>query len=118
VEDDLAAICEAARDAGARWAGTVLLRLPGSVAAVFEERMRQALPHKADKVLSRIRETHGGQLYDPRWLHRQRGDGPYAAAARRLFESTVKRYGLDATLWDEDRPTTFHRPGEQLRFSF
>src|SRR5207253_116313 len=43
-DEDIPRILAAARDAGATSAGFVLLRLPGSVKAVFEQRLRTALP--------------------------------------------------------------------------
>jgi DNA repair photolyase len=70
------------------------LRLPGSVKAVFEERLRANLPLQADRVLHRIRETRGGALYDPRFSVRGRGEGIYAEAIKRLFQSTAARLGL------------------------
>ena len=45
----------AARAAGAAWAWTGLVNLPGSVAAVFEERLRAAAPLRADGVMARLR---------------------------------------------------------------
>ena len=74
----------------------MLLRLPGSVKVVFEERLRAALPLTADRVLHRIRETRGGELYDPRFGVRGRGEGHYAQAIRTLFETTAVRFGLRA----------------------
>ena len=41
--------------------GWTLLRLPGAVKQVFEERVRVAMPLAADKILHRIRETRGGK---------------------------------------------------------
>lgn len=93
---EIPSVLEAARDAGATSAGCVLLRLPGSVAQVFEERLRAAMPLSAERVLHRIRETRGGALYDPRFGVRGRGEGPYAAAIRGLFETTARRLGLRA----------------------
>ena len=87
-------ILAAARDAGAVSAGHVLLRLPGSVKAVFEERLRAALPLSAARVLHRIRETRGGKLYDPRFGARGRGEGPYADAIHTLFNASAARLGL------------------------
>src|SRR5262249_27317009 len=81
--------------AGATRAGCVLVRLPGSVKQVFEERLRAALPLTADRVLHRIRETRGGQLYDPRFGKRGRGEGTYAEAIRTLFETTAARLGVE-----------------------
>src|SRR5947208_13641918 len=68
---DIPSILEAAHAAGARRAGFVFLRLPGSVKQVFEERLRAALPLRAERVLARVREARGGKMYDPRWRIRQ-----------------------------------------------
>lgn len=86
----------AARDAGATSAGCVLLRLPGPVAQVFEERLRVAMPLAVDRVLHQIRETRGGALYDPRFGVRGRGEGAYADTIRALFVATARRLGLRA----------------------
>ena len=93
-DQDVPKILAAAREAGAVEAGYVLLRLPGSVKVVFEERLRRALPLAAERVLHRIRETRGGELYDPRFGVRGRGEGTYALAIRTLFLTTAARLGL------------------------
>jgi DNA repair photolyase len=109
-DGDIPRLLEAARDAGATHAGWVLLRLPGSVKAVFEERLRAALPLRADRVMARIRETRGGALYDTRWRVRQRGEGEYAAFIGQLFAGTKQRLGYPVDDEDSDPPTTFRRP--------
>lgn len=111
---DIPAILEAAKAAGARRAGFVFLRLPGSVAQVFEERIRRALPLRAERILARVREARGGKLYDPRWGVRGRGQGEYAGLIRTLFESTARRLGLNQ---DFHGPAgdTFRRPGRGLQ---
>lgn len=93
-DEDIPKILSAARDAGATHAGSVLLRLPGSVKTVFEERVRAALPLSADRVLHRIRETRGGQLYDPRFGARGRGEGTYALAIQTLFQTWARKLGF------------------------
>jgi len=93
-DHDVPRILAAARAAGASDAGYVLLRLPGSVKTVFEERLRASLPLTADRVLHRIRETRGGELYDSRFGVRGRGEGNYALAIRTLFTTTAARLGL------------------------
>lgn len=105
----IADVLGAARDAGATSAAYVLLRLPGSVKAVFEERLRAALPLRAEHVLSRLRDTHGGALYDARFTTRQRGEGEYAATIAALFETTSRRLGLDRDFTCEGG-ATFRRP--------
>jgi len=115
-DEDIAAVLSAAKDAGATSAGYVLLRLPGSVKAVFQERLRAALPERADRVLHRIRETRGGNLYDSRFGIRGRGEGLYAEAIKSLFQTTARRLGLDTSCSDWG-PTPFRRPpkvGSQL----
>jgi DNA repair photolyase len=93
-DQDIPRILAAAAEAGAVSAGYVLLRLPGSVKQVFEERLRAQLPLAAERVLHRIRETRGGQLYDARFGVRGRGEGPYAASIGTLFRAAAARAGL------------------------
>jgi DNA repair photolyase len=118
-DEDVPRVLAAAREAGATSAGYVLLRLPGSVRAVFEERVRAAFPDRAAKILARIRETRGGALYDPRFLVRGRGEGVYAETLRALFEQTVRRLGFPVDDEEEEpAPSTFRRPeraGTQLK---
>ncbi|MGE0870936.1 MAG: radical SAM protein [Kofleriaceae bacterium] len=109
-DSQLIGVLERAAECGATMAGWSLLRLPGVVKQVFEERIRVALPLAADKVLHRIRETRGGEkLYDARFHTRGRGEGPYAETIATLFDTTVARLGLNKRE-DSDGPTTFCRP--------
>jgi DNA repair photolyase len=94
-DQDIPKILAAAREAGARSAGHVMLRLPGPVKTVFEERLRAALPLSAERVLHRVRETRGGKLYDSRFGVRGRGEGTYADAIHALFERAAARAGLN-----------------------
>jgi DNA repair photolyase len=113
-DDAIAEILMRARAAGATSADMVLLRLPGNVKAVFEERVREAFPLTAEKILHRIRETRGDKLYDSRFFVRGRGEGPYASMIQALFAQCCKRLGLntreqlDATF--PPPRSTFQRP--------
>ena len=111
-DESIALTLQAARDAGATGAGYVLLRLPGSVKEVFEQRLRQSLPLRAEKVLHRIRETRGGALYDSRFGLRGRGEGPYAQALEALFAASCQKLGF-RNEWDEQGPTPFQRPPKE-----
>jgi DNA repair photolyase len=93
-DEEIPKVLAAARDAGARSAGYVLLRLPGPVRQVFEERLRAAMPLRIDRILHRIRETRGGALYDSRFDVRGRGEGTYARAIHSLFLTAATRLGL------------------------
>lgn len=108
-EPDVPAILRAARDAGAVSAGRAVLRLAGSVRGVFAERARAALPLRAERILARTREVHGGRLCDPRFGARQRGDGAHADALAALFDATAARLGLATSPSPEPR-RTFERP--------
>jgi DNA repair photolyase len=116
-DEDVPRILSAAKEAGATSAGYVLLRLPGPVKSVFEERLRAHLPLRAERVLHRIRETRGGKLYDSRWNVRGRGEGFYADALGSLFEATARKLGLDGGAWEKGFGNSFRRPahhGSQL----
>jgi DNA repair photolyase len=109
-DEEIPRVLEAARKAGARRAHWLLLGLPGSSKAVFEARLREALPERAGRVLHRVREVHGNALYDSRFGVRRRGTGPHADALAALFDAAARRLGL-ATGRAEDEPgTTFRRP--------
>jgi DNA repair photolyase len=116
-DEDMPAILEAARDAGATRAGFTFLRLPGPVAGIFEDRLRERVPLRADRVLSRVRAARGGKLYDPRFGARMRGQGPYAEAAVALFEATTKRLGFETSGGGPPAPRrdTFQRPDRSLQ---
>ena len=119
-DEEIADILTAARDAGATRAGRVLLRLPGPVKEVFEERLRASLPLRAEKVLRRIKETRGGKMYDSRFGVRGTGEGVYAEAITALFERTAERLGLRThemgTDLSPEKRATFERPARgQLR---
>lgn len=114
-DEDIPLVLEAAAEAGASRAHFTFLRLPGPVAQVFAERITEAFPMRAEKILRRIREARDGRLNDPRFGNRMRGEGPYAAAAQAMFESHAKRLGLLAPPFEpDDTPTTFRRPTDQL----
>lgn len=116
-DDQIPKLLEAARDAGAQWASWTLLRLPGTVAEVFPERLRAAMPLSADKVLHRIREARGGdKLTDGKYHSRFRGQGGYADFIATLFSTTAKRLGLDPRFdrpdgrYYDEGPSRFRRP--------
>jgi DNA repair photolyase len=119
---DIPAILERAAACGARSAGHIALRLPRSVAPVFLSRLRSALPLKAARVESRIREMRGGGLNEARFGRRMGGEGEYWKSVKSLFELTARRLGFETARRDESPalPTPPDRPVElhQLSFDF
>ena len=113
-EDDIPKILARAREAGARDAVYVLLRLAGSVEPVFLERMGRNFPDRITKITNRIKEVRGGKLSDSRFFRRHEGDGTYWQMIERLFEMGRRRAGFtDGEV--PPVPDTFRRPGcEQM----
>lgn len=115
-DSDLPLVLAAARDAGARFASTILLRLPGPVREVFVERLHAALPERAAKVVHQIEQCRGGGMSDSRFGARMRGTGERWRVIEALFETTRRRLGYEE--WPKvPDPSPFRRPGqaEQLR---
>jgi DNA repair photolyase len=92
------AILEAVKDAGARSAGYVMLRLPLTVKPVFFEWLERTHPGLKSKVEARLRSLHDGELYQSNWGHRQRGRGEFADAYAATFALFAKKHGLDRTV--------------------
>ncbi|TFL17811.1 PA0069 family radical SAM protein [Jannaschia formosa] len=93
-DHEVEAILRAARDAGAQAASMIPLRLPLEVAPLFEEWLREHVPDRARKVLNRVREFHGGKLYDAGFGHRMRGRGGHADLLQARFHRACGELGL------------------------
>ncbi|MBI5432510.1 MAG: PA0069 family radical SAM protein [Planctomycetes bacterium] len=92
-ESQIPEILARARDAGARQAFMLLLRLPTSVRPVFEARLRAALPERAERVFAAWGELRAGQSSRSAFGARMRGEGPRWAAIQRLYDLTARRLG-------------------------
>jgi DNA repair photolyase len=106
-------ILERAHDAGAQSAFMTLLRLPAEVKDVFLESLKSNLPTHSDKVIGRLKELRGGEIYRPEFGARMRGEGPLWEAIQFLFRSNCERLGLNKER-ERRRPKTFKRPQRQL----
>jgi DNA repair photolyase len=89
------AILRAVRDAGARTAGYVTLRLPFAVKDLFADWLERHFPERKERVLGRLRGVRGGKLNDSTFGRRMRGDGEWADVFSRMFKLLVRRLGLD-----------------------
>src|SRR5690606_39628273 len=65
--------CALPISAGARSAGYILVRLPLELKELFEGWLDAHYPLKKQRVLSLIRDTRGGALYEATWGTRMRG---------------------------------------------
>ena len=112
-DHEVPAIVKACGEAGAQFAGYVVLRLPWAVAPLFERWLDEHFPARKEKVLGRIRHMRGGEkLYDSRWRKRQEGEGIFAEQIASMFQVACRRARMG------ERPTlstaSFRRPNEQL----
>jgi DNA repair photolyase len=93
-DHELPAILKAAADAGARYAGYIVLRLPYAVKGLFGDWLGRHYPDRREKVLGRVRDIRGGELNDPRFISRMRGEGEIARQIEALFTMGCRRAGL------------------------
>ena len=111
-DHEVPSILKACGEAGAQFAGYVVLRLPWAVAPLFERWLDEHFPGHKEKVLGRIRSMRGNKLYDYRWGKRQEGEGIFAEQIGTMFEVAKRRAAIG------DRPqlstAAFRRPNEQL----
>jgi DNA repair photolyase len=114
---ELERILERAAAAGVRQAGYVLLRLPLEIGDLFTEWLQANCPDRANRVLSLMRSTRGGKLYEAKWGERMTGEGPYAWMIGRRFELAAERLGLNEAAVElrTDLFTPPTLPGQQLK---
>ena len=113
---DIPGLLQRAKDCGATKAFINMLRLPGSVAPYFEQRLREKLPTRADRVLNRIRDARGGKLNSSTFHERMHGKGQYWNAQEKLFEVYCKKLGFNEQrvgTGNVEKIHTFRRPNAQ-----
>jgi DNA repair photolyase len=117
-DSDIPQLLKRAHEAGARGAFMTMLRLPGSVAPYFEERLRAALPLRADRIMRRIREARGGKLNESQFGARMRGKGQFWEMIDEVFRLHCRRLGLNHSMEAKEASAarnTFRRPSNQTR---
>ena len=103
-----------AHEAGARTAWMTMLRLPGSVAPYFEQRLRERLPTKAQRILNHIREERGGRLNSAEFGARMKGTSAQWKVTEQLFKLHCKRLGFNSERYmSGKKKPTFRRPSPQ-----
>lgn len=111
---ELEHLLQAAHGAGAQSAAYMLLRLPLEVAPLFEQWLHDHYPQRAAHVLSLIRQSGGGELYDSRFGVRMRGEGVFAELLEQRFRKAARQLGFagrEALALD---CTAFCPPGGQM----
>jgi DNA repair photolyase len=113
-DHEMPAILKAAAEAGAGAAHFTVVRLPYSVAPLFERWLETHFPDRKEKVLNRLRAMHGGKLYDAQWGTRFRGEGIFAEQIEQMFDVARRKAGIK-NAGRELSTAAFRRPtGAQL----
>jgi len=94
-DHELEAILIRARQAGASRAGYILLRLPGELKELFQEWLAAHAPDRERRVLKRMREFRGGELYRSEFGSRMRGAGRHAELLATRFELACRQNALN-----------------------
>ena len=113
-DSELERLLEAAKDAGAQSAAYMMLRLPLEVAPLFEQWLHDHYPQRASHVLSLIRQSRGGELYDSRFGARMRGEGVFAELLAQRFNKAIRRLELNRRDGYELDCSAFCPPGGQM----
>jgi len=93
-DSEIPAIMQAAKEAGAQFAGYTVVRLPFSVKDVFALWLEEHFPGMKDKVLGRIEETQGRTLSHGDFGKRLKGVGVWADQVAQMFKVSLKRAGM------------------------
>ena len=93
-EPELERILEAARDAGASSAFSIVIRLPWEVNPLFQQWLEQHFPERAARVMARIREMRGGADNSSQFGERMTGRGVWAQLLRQRLHKASARLGL------------------------
>ena len=112
---EIPAILRASADAGASFAGFVMLRLPHGVKDLFSDWLEQHRSDRWHRVLERICEMRGGSLNDTAFGRRMRGTGLYAGQIAQLFEVERRKVGLKRSA-PKLSSSCFVRPGQMALF--
>jgi DNA repair photolyase len=92
---ELPSLLKAVAEHGAMAAGWTMMRLPWQIKDLFLDWLQRHYPDRAKKVESFIRQMRGGELNDPRFGTRMRGEGEHAELIGRMFRTYRRRHGLD-----------------------
>ncbi len=116
-DEDIPGLLERARDVGVKGAFMTMLRLPREVLPVFDQRLEENLPLRANKIRHAISELRGGKMNEAQFGERMRGKGTRWQLIEDLFVKTRKRMGL-VSAYLPPSPSPFERPTPQLPLFF
>jgi len=114
-DHEILPVVEACVEAGAKFAGYTLVRLPYAVKDLFAQWLDVHAPGKKEKILNRIRSVRGGKLNVSDWGHRMTGGGVFAEQISQTFAVACRRAGMPGVDRRALSTASFRRPqGAQL----
>ena len=113
-DEEIPAILEAAKEAGAAFANFTILRLPYGVKEIFLDWLERHYPAKGEKIVSRIVEMRGGALNQSEFGLRMKGVGIWSEQMKAIFDLGCRRCRFESRP-PELSTRAFRRPeGRQL----
>ncbi|MEZ4696411.1 MAG: PA0069 family radical SAM protein [Rhodothermales bacterium] len=97
-DEEMPEIMRRAAAAGARTANYIVVRLPGPVKELFLEWVERCFPNRVNRIVHRIEDLRSGNLNDPRWGVRMRGEGQWAELFSDLFHRVREKLGLNTDI--------------------
>lgn len=94
-DSELESLMQAAKGVGAKSAAYVMLRLPLELKELFEQWLTQHEPLKANHVMQRVADLHGGKVYDAAFGERMRGSGHFADLISQRFHIAYRKLGFE-----------------------
>lgn len=91
-----------------------ILRLNGDVEALFEDWATKNFPDRAQKIMNRTAECHGGQVQDSRFKIRMKGEGNYAEMIKLQFRQAKLKFNLPGQPIPPLSCDLFKKPTSQL----
>ena len=88
-------ILRLAAEAGAQNAGYQILRLSHALKDLFKDWLERQYPNRYNKVIHSIQDVRDGKLNETEFGKRMRGEGEMADHIARVFQTFVKKYGLN-----------------------
>lgn len=94
-DHECADILEKAKEAGAKYAGYTILRLPYKVKDLFTDWLEQNFSDRKQKVVNKILDIREGKLNNSEFGTRMKGSGNYAKQITDLFQVQTNKLGLN-----------------------
>jgi DNA repair photolyase len=96
-DDEIPSILKSAKDAGAIFAGYIMLRLPYQVKDLFLNWIKREYPLKANKVISRIKQVRDGEMSSSVFGERLKGTGNIAKNIEQMFMLSSRKLSLNTS---------------------